>query len=241
MTGVILDKACATLTVTAFNPVTGRSKTLGAGELRALLETLLLCEKEYAAGQKEAANARLEELGLEPSWFDGLGIRGALFLARKPGWERFGKSLRELLDAAREAGGEEGVGRPQDRLVHVVEDDDSMREMYEFILCKEGFQTDLFADGVEFLEHLRKLSARAPDLVLLDLMLPRRAGYEVLKELQSETPQAQVMIVTARKMSAEAIAALRAEANVADFLAKPFSPAALANTAHRLVRTRSGR
>lgn len=241
MNDAVLDKACGCLEVTAFNPVTGRSKTLEPGDLRALLEVLRLCEKDFAAGQKQEAGKRLEELGLEPSWFEGRGIRGALFLARKPGWERSGKSLRELLDAAREAGGEEGSGRPQDRVVHVVEDDDELREMYDFIMRKEGFQTDLFPDGGEFLSHLRKLSARAPDLVLLDLMLPGVAGYEVLKELQAEAPQARVMIVTARNMKPDAVAALRAEANVIDFMAKPFSPDVLAKTVHRLLKTRSGR
>ena len=73
----------------------------------------------------------------------------------------------------------------------LVEDDLALVRMYQIVLEKAGFQIDSALDGQEGLE---KIKNGGPDLVLLDLVLPKKDGFEVLKEVQSDG-QVQVPIV----------------------------------------------
>ena len=167
------------------------------------------------------ATRRLESLGIPSFWLEGTGVQGILFLAQGSGWQCSGKSLRELLEVVREAVGLTGP-RPQDKLVHIVEDDESIRGMYDFILRKTGFRTDIFPDGDEFLRELRSRGEEwAPDLLILDLMLPGRSGFEILRDLQAEAPRLKVLIITGRFMDSGTVNILRCEPNTAEFLSKP--------------------
>src|SRR5438105_13394137 len=86
--------------------------------------------------------------------------------------------------------------RPQDKLIVIVDDDDSVRELLEFLVRKEGFSVETAADGEEGLETIKKL---LPSLVILDLMLPRYGGFEILRQLQQgDTARIPIIIVTGR-------------------------------------------
>jgi len=74
----------------------------------------------------------------------------------------------------------------------VVEDDKFLRKVYESKLPKEGFDVVLAVDGVEGLE---KLKTEAPDLMLLDLIMPRKSGFEVLEELKADKKAAHIPIL----------------------------------------------
>jgi CheY-like chemotaxis protein len=74
----------------------------------------------------------------------------------------------------------------------VVEDDKFLRKVYESKLPKEGFDVVLAVDGVEGLE---KLKTEAPDLMLLDLIMPRKSGFEVLEELKADKKAARIPIL----------------------------------------------
>ncbi len=131
---------------------------------------------------------------------------------------------------------EEGAfGKPADKLVLMVDDDESLLDLMEHVIKKEGFRTDRAVDG---LEALRKVEALHPDLVVLDFMLPGMAGFDVVRQLQaagfSSTP---VIIVTGRQMDRQSVDLVRQEVNVKDFLEKPVRPAVLAATLHRILRT----
>lgn len=73
----------------------------------------------------------------------------------------------------------------------LVEDDLALARMYQIVLEKAGFQIDSALDGQEGLE---KIKNGKPDLVMLDLVLPKKDGFEVLKEMQSDN-QIQVPVV----------------------------------------------
>jgi DNA-binding response OmpR family regulator len=105
--------------------------------------------------------------------------------------------------------------------VLVIEDDPTIREVLSYHLARAGHEVVTAADGVAALQALR---AHEPDLVLLDLMLPRMAGLDVLRQLRYEhaTP---VIIVSARAEEAEKIAGLNTGAD--DYVTKPFSVAEL--------------
>ncbi|MGE3856787.1 MAG: response regulator transcription factor [Dehalococcoidia bacterium] len=99
----------------------------------------------------------------------------------------------------------------------VVEDDDAIAEVVAYQLKREGHEVAVAHDGVQALEELKR---RPADLVILDLMLPRLSGLEVLRMLRrdSDTP---VIILSARDGDADQVAALDLGAD--DYVTKPFS------------------
>lgn len=131
---------------------------------------------------------------------------------------------------------EEGeFGKPGDKLVLLVDDDESLLDLMEHVVKKEGFRTDRAADGPE---ALRKVEALGPDLIVLDFMLPGMGGFEVVRQLQATGHGAiPIIIVTGRQMDKQSIGLVRQESNVKEFLEKPVRPAMMAATMHRILGT----
>jgi two-component system response regulator MtrA len=103
-----------------------------------------------------------------------------------------------------------------DARVLVVEDDPSIREVTALGLRAAGFEVETAADGVEALERWR---ADGPDLVLLDVMLPRLDGLEVCRAIRRESTLPIVML-TARGDTIDVVVGLESGAD--DYLRKPF-------------------
>jgi DNA-binding response OmpR family regulator len=101
--------------------------------------------------------------------------------------------------------------------VLVIDDERRYRDLVEMNLSRRGYRVLLAADG---LEGLNLLEQEAPDLVVLDLMLPDMDGYEVCRRIgeQSDVP---VIMLTARAEPAEKVRGLRVGAD--DYVTKPFS------------------
>jgi two-component system, OmpR family, alkaline phosphatase synthesis response regulator PhoP len=95
------------------------------------------------------------------------------------------------------------------RRILLVEDDRFLRRACEISLRQRGFVVTTAADGEE---ALRKVRAELPDLILLDLLMPRMAGAEVLKALRAEeaTREIRVLILSnsSREQDVEEIKAL---------------------------------
>jgi len=68
----------------------------------------------------------------------------------------------------------------------VIEDDQFLRELYDELLREEGYEVDLAGDGEE---GLAKVSKGGYDLVLLDIMLPKMDGLEILRQLRDKPPE----------------------------------------------------
>ncbi|HEX2064441.1 MAG TPA: response regulator transcription factor [Acidimicrobiales bacterium] len=100
--------------------------------------------------------------------------------------------------------------------VLVVEDEESYLDALELGLEREGFHVDVARDGAEALE---RFELDRPDLVLLDLMLPKLSGIEVCRQLRrrSEVP---IIMVTARREEIDTVLGLELGAD--DYVAKPF-------------------
>lgn len=125
--------------------------------------------------------------------------------------------------------------KPSDKLVLIVDDDDSVRELIEFIVKKEGFRIEKAADGEEALSKARAVN---PDLILLDLMLPKFGGFEILRELQSdETGTIPIVIITGRYTDRSTSDMIKQEPNVRDFIEKPVKPQVLSALIHKLLKT----
>ncbi|MBU0691211.1 response regulator [bacterium] len=118
----------------------------------------------------------------------------------------------------------------------VVEDEHDIRELLEFNLNREGFQ----AVGVETGDAaMRSIRESAPDLVLLDLMLPGMDGLEVCRRLkQSEnTREIPIVILTAKGEESDIVTGLELGAD--DYITKPFSPRVVVARVKAVIRRRS--
>jgi two-component system response regulator ResD len=103
--------------------------------------------------------------------------------------------------------------------VLVVDDEPMVRDVLARYLAHEGFEVDVAADGQEALERVEDAE---PDLVLLDLMLPRVDGYEVFRTLRERGTVMPVIMLTARGEETDRIVGLEFGAD--DYVTKPFSP-----------------
>jgi two-component system phosphate regulon response regulator PhoB len=108
-----------------------------------------------------------------------------------------------------------------DERILVVDDERDITALVAYHLAKAGYRVTTAATGPAALEAV---AAEPPDLVVLDLMLPGRSGYEVLEELRrsEETRDVGVILLTARREEADRIRGLSSGAD--DYLTKPFSP-----------------
>lgn len=100
--------------------------------------------------------------------------------------------------------------------VLVVEDEDSFVEALTIGLTREGFRVQVARDGAEALEIF---DAIAPDLVLLDVMLPRVSGIDVCREIR-RTSKVPIIMVTAKASEIDTVVGLEVGAD--DYVAKPY-------------------
>lgn len=103
--------------------------------------------------------------------------------------------------------------------VLVVDDDRIVRDVLSRYLAREGFAVSCAADGKAGLDAV---AAEDPDLILLDLMLPRMDGFEVFRRLRANGATPAVIMITARGKETDRVVGLESGAD--DYVAKPFSP-----------------
>ena len=118
----------------------------------------------------------------------------------------------------------------EDKKILIVEDDEDIQMVEEAYLQAAGFLTTTIADGEEVEAILKKESF---DLILLDLMLPGKSGYDVCKEIR-EKVDIPILMVTARTESIDKIRGFGLGAD--DYIAKPFDPAELVARVHANLR-----
>ena len=115
----------------------------------------------------------------------------------------------------------------------IVEDEPALQDTLAYNLRKEGYTVETAGDGLSALESARRLK---PDLILLDIMLPKMDGFEVARTLRREMTSAIIML-TARDDEIDRVVGLEVGAD--DYLTKPFSMRELsARVKAQLRRTR---
>ena len=113
----------------------------------------------------------------------------------------------------------------------VVDDDPAVRESLRRSLIFNGYTIVLAADGEEALD---KVQSERPDMVILDVMMPKFDGLEVCRELRSQGDDIPILLLTARDSVSERVAGLDAGAD--DYLTKPFALEELLARTRSLVR-----
>ncbi len=119
--------------------------------------------------------------------------------------------------------------------VLVVDDEAAIVELVSYNLSREGFEVLVTADGAEALKMARK---EAPDLVILDVMLPSMSGLDVCRQLRRET-EIPIILLTARKDEVDRVLGLELGAD--DYVTKPFSPRELVARVKAILRRSRGR
>ena len=120
------------------------------------------------------------------------------------------------------------------KTVLIVEDERAIVEILKFNLKREGYETLEALDGETGLELAR---TKDPDLILLDVMLPKMNGFEICSTLRSEGAAVPILMLTAREEENDKVFGLEAGAD--DYITKPFSMRELMARVKANIRRRS--
>ena len=113
----------------------------------------------------------------------------------------------------------------------VVEDDAAILRGLKDNLAAESYEVLTAADGVE---GLRLSQEKKPDLIVLDLMLPKLSGYEICRKLREQRSRVPILMLTARGDEADRVLGLDIGAD--DYVTKPFSVRELLARVRALLR-----
>ncbi|MBN1884109.1 MAG: response regulator [Candidatus Krumholzibacteriota bacterium] len=116
--------------------------------------------------------------------------------------------------------------------VLVVDDEVNITQILEFSIASEGYEVIAASNGEEAIEKARR---EQPDLIILDVMMPRIDGYEACRILKANplTRNIPVMLLTAKGRDIDK--RLGYEVGATDYIVKPFSPNKLVDRIHELL------
>ncbi len=122
------------------------------------------------------------------------------------------------------------------KTILVVDDQPHIVRLIQVNLEKEGFHVVTAGDGVEGLQRVREVR---PDLVILDVIMPRKDGFEVLREIKGDPNLADIPVImlTVKTHNADIVEGLKEGAEL--YLPKPFHPKELVSLVKRVVETGS--
>lgn len=120
-----------------------------------------------------------------------------------------------------------------ERYVSIVDDEPRIRTLLQEVLEEEGHQVETFADGPEFLEAARE---RPPDLVLLDINMPRMTGWEVKESLDDDLGLDELPVIAVTAQGGRSIeASARQGLEFDELIRKPFQLDDLLDSTRRLL------
>jgi two-component system chemotaxis response regulator CheY len=115
--------------------------------------------------------------------------------------------------------------------VLIADDASFMRQMIRDIIEPEGYEVvGEASDGMEVVEQYRELH---PDLVMMDIVMPKRSGIDAVKAIHAESPDATIVMCSA--LGQETLVMEAIEAGAKDFIVKPFKPDAVVSTLAKVV------
>ena len=104
--------------------------------------------------------------------------------------------------------------------VLLVEDEPNIVEAMGFILSRDGWTVATHANGETAVDEIRRVT---PDVLILDVMLPGRSGYDILRELRADQGLAKLPVLMLTARGQEKDRALAKELGATRFMTKPFS------------------
>ncbi len=118
----------------------------------------------------------------------------------------------------------------------VVEDEPNIVESLSFLMKKAGFIVRVARDGNA---AIRTIESEAPDLVLLDIMMPRRDGYEVCRTIRANPDWDQVRIIMLSAKGRDLDRRKGLELGADDYITKPFSTREIVERVQEILGTKS--
>jgi len=120
------------------------------------------------------------------------------------------------------------------RKILVVDDERHIVRLVQVNLERAGYEVAVAYDGIEALE---KVEAEKPDMVVLDVMMPRMDGFDVLKKLQAnaDTKDIPIIMLTAKAQDADIFKGW--SSGVSSYLTKPFNPRELLTFVERIFQS----
>ena len=112
----------------------------------------------------------------------------------------------------------------------IVEDEPNIVESLSFLLEREGFTVSSEKDGAMAMDQIRALN---PDLVILDVMLPNRSGFDILRDIGALAHGPRVLMLTAKGQARDRQTA--EEIGVTRFMTKPFANAEIINAVQEML------
>ncbi|MBI5359765.1 MAG: response regulator [Planctomycetes bacterium] len=119
----------------------------------------------------------------------------------------------------------------------VIEDNDNIRNIIQYILKQKGYEVDSAADGED---GLKKIQAKKPDIILLDVMLPGISGFDICTDLKEDPQYASIPVVlltAIAKDSGKSDEYWRQKSGADAFLSKPFKAKDLVDKVVSLIGT----
>ncbi|HEW7014803.1 TPA: response regulator transcription factor [Streptococcus pneumoniae] len=117
------------------------------------------------------------------------------------------------------------------KTILLVDDEVEITDIHQRYLIQAGYQVLVAHDGLEALELFKK---KPIDLIIIDVMMPRMDGYDLISEVQYLSPEQPFLFITAKTSEQDKIYGLSLGAD--DFIAKPFSPRELVLRVHNILR-----
>lgn len=120
----------------------------------------------------------------------------------------------------------------------VVEDSVTQREMISNLLRDSGLRVLVACDGVEAIDMIQKIQTQSqwPELVVLDIVMPRMNGYELCRRLKSDPKTQKISIVMCSSKGEEFDRYWGMKQGADAYIAKPFQPTELVGTVKQLLR-----
>lgn len=120
-----------------------------------------------------------------------------------------------------------------EKLITIVDDEEDIVKLVSHHLKREGFKVKEFHNGRDFLSYIESV---APDLAVLDIMLPGIDGLEICRILKNKSTTASVPIIMLTAKAAEADVVVGLELGADDYIVKPFSPRELVARVKTVLR-----
>ncbi|MGB3313103.1 MAG: response regulator [Albidovulum sp.] len=118
------------------------------------------------------------------------------------------------------------------RHVLLIEDEPHIAEAIRFLLTRDGWMVTSHGDGADALEVIRHV---APDILILDLILPGRSGHEILADLRADPSLAALPVLVLSARGQTGIRAKIEQAGASRFMSKPFGNEEIVATLRQMV------
>jgi CheY-like chemotaxis protein len=188
-------------------------------------ENILCAIRGHAPGPEQIRNRGID--------FTRCRRCGADLVRKRGGWQAVPTGYRVVWRPAKTVPADSNGEPPV--TVLVCDDDPLILDLLRHRLAERGYRVELARDGAE---GLARVAERRPDAIVLDAMMPRIDGFEVLRTLREngETRHIPVIFLTARRQERDVLEALNLGAD--DFINKPFIPEELLSRLSRLLTAR---